>query len=65
MSPYECMICGSREHVLREGALCLCTRCLAALGQALGDKLPCMAEHLSGSDCAFSGGIPTKSLTDR
>ena len=44
MSPYECMICGSREHVLREGPLCLCTRCLAALGQALGDKLPCMAE---------------------
>ena len=44
MSPYECMICGSREHVLREGPLCLCTCCLAALGQALGDKLPCMAE---------------------
>ena len=66
MSPYECMICGSREHVLREGPLCLCTRCLAALGQALGEKLPCMAAHLNnGSDCAFSGGTPTKSPTDR
>ena len=65
MSPYECMICGSREHVLREGPLCLCTRCLAALGQALGEKLPCMAAHLNGSDCAFSEGTPTKSPTDR
>lgn len=39
MSPYECIICGSREHVLREGKVCLCTRCLSALGQALESKL--------------------------
>lgn len=39
MSPYECMICGSREHVLREGKVCLCARCVEALGAALGDKL--------------------------
>ena len=48
MSSYECMICGSREHVLREGPLCLCTRCLEALGQALGDKLPCMRGGAEG-----------------
>ena len=39
MSHYECMICGSHEHVLREGKLCLCSRCIEALGQALADKL--------------------------
>ena len=39
MSHYECMICGSHEHVLREGKLCLCARCVAALGEALGEKL--------------------------
>lgn len=39
MSHYECMICGSREHVLREGRLCLCVRCVEALGEALGEKL--------------------------
>ena len=42
MRSYECIICGSREHLLREGGLCLCTRCLEALGQALETKLPCM-----------------------
>ncbi len=47
MSPYECIICGSREHVLREGRLQLCTRCLEALGQALGGKLPCMEGQLA------------------
>ena len=39
MSHYECMICGSHEHVLREGKLCLCARCVAALGEALVEKL--------------------------
>ncbi len=39
MTRYECMICGSHEHVLREGKLCLCSRCIEALGQALADKL--------------------------
>ena len=36
---YICMICGSRQHVLREGQVMLCTRCITALGIALGDKL--------------------------
>ena len=36
---YECMICGSREHVLREGKLALCTRCIDALSRALWEKL--------------------------
>lgn len=39
MALYECMICGAREHVLREGGLCLCTRCVEALGLALAGKL--------------------------
>ena len=42
---YICMICGSRQHVLREGQVMLCTRCITALGIALGDKL----EALHGS----------------
>ena len=36
---YICMICGRKKHVLREGKLCLCSRCIEALGQALADKL--------------------------
>lgn len=36
---YLCMICGRKKHVLREGKLMLCTRCITALGLALGDKL--------------------------
>ena len=36
---YICMICGSRQHVLREGQVMLCTRCITALGIALGAKL--------------------------
>ena len=36
---YECIICGSREHVLREGNIMLCTRCIQALGDALWEKL--------------------------
>ena len=39
MTQYECMICGSHQHVLREGKLCLCSRCIEALGEALADKL--------------------------
>lgn len=39
MALYECMICGAGEHVLREGGLCLCTRCVEALGLALAGKL--------------------------
>ena len=39
MSHPECMICGSQKHVLREGKLCLCARCIGALGDALGQKL--------------------------
>lgn len=35
-----CMICGAQRHVLREGSAALCTRCLEALAEALGDKLP-------------------------
>lgn len=34
-----CMICGAQRHVLREGSAALCTRCLEALAEALGDKL--------------------------
>ena len=34
-----CMICGRKKHVLREGKLMLCTRCITALGLALGEKL--------------------------
>ncbi len=36
---YICMICGRKQHVLREGQVMLCTRCITALGIALGDKL--------------------------
>ena len=36
---HECMICGSREHVMREGQILLCTRCIQALGEALWEKL--------------------------
>lgn len=36
---YECIICGSREHVLWEGNVMLCTRCIGALSEALWDKL--------------------------
>ncbi len=36
---YICMICGRKKHVLREGKVMLCTRCITALGLALGDKL--------------------------
>ena len=39
MSHYECMICGSHEHVLREGNIMLCTCCIQALGDALWEKL--------------------------
>ena len=39
MQHYECMICGSKEHVLREGQLCLCSRCVEALGAALSGRL--------------------------
>ena len=36
---YICMICGRKKHVLRESKVMLCTRCITALGLALGDKL--------------------------
>ena len=39
MTHYECMICGCREHVLREGQIFLCARCIEALGEALAEKL--------------------------
>ena len=39
MTHYEGMICGSRKHVLREGQIFLCARCIAALGEALAEKL--------------------------
>ena len=39
MALYDCMICGSREHVLRESKIFLCTRCIEALGEALWEKL--------------------------
>lgn len=39
MFSYECMICSSREHVIREGKIFLCTRCIEALGDALWEKL--------------------------
>jgi len=35
----ECMICGSRRSVYRAKGVCLCGRCLSALGEALEDKL--------------------------
>jgi len=37
--PYECMICGSREHVMREGEIFLCSHCIQALQEALWEKL--------------------------
>ncbi len=49
MTVLECMICGGRRHVLREGGICLCTRCVGALGEALGDKL-----RLAGDDSGTS-----------
>ena len=47
---YICMICGSRQHVLREGQVMLCTRCITALGIALHDKL----EALHGTQPGLS-----------
>lgn len=35
---YCCMICGRKKHVLREGKVMLCTRCITALGLAFGEK---------------------------
>ncbi len=35
-----CMICGTHHHVLQEGSAALCARCLEALADALGNKLP-------------------------
>lgn len=51
MSHYECIICGSREHVLRQGGICLCTRCVEALGAALEGKLT-EERVLTGRDSA-------------
>jgi hypothetical protein len=34
-----CMICGTTEHLLREAGICLCSRCVGALGHALAEKL--------------------------
>lgn len=34
-----CMICGTHHRVLREGGVALCSRCLTALADALGEKL--------------------------
>lgn len=50
---YICMICGSRHHVLREGKVMLCTRCITALGLALRDKLAC---HPEGEESPTDGG---------
>ena len=35
----RCMICGSGEHLFREAGICLCSRCICALGRALAKKL--------------------------
>lgn len=35
----SCMICGSQRHLLREGGVCLCSRCIGAMGRALAKKL--------------------------
>ena len=35
----SCMICGSRRGLRRAKGLCLCGRCIGALGEALADKL--------------------------
>ena len=48
---YICMICGRRRHVLREGKVMLCTRCITALGLALGEKLPRHAEEGKRPPC--------------
>ena len=64
---YICMICGRKKHVLREGKVMLCTRCITALGLALGDKLgetvapgakPCHPEPAEGSQ----GEYPVRSF---
>ena len=53
---YICMICGSRQHVLWEGQVMLCTRCITALGIALEDKLEALhgtqPVSPSGTACA-------------
>ena len=51
MTHYECMICGSREHVLREGQIFLCARCIEALGEALAEKLT--KKEDSPAACSF------------
>ena len=33
------MICGTGEHLFREAGICLCSRCIGALGRALAKKL--------------------------
>ena len=64
---YICMICGRKKHVLREGKVMLCTRCITALGLALGDKLretvapsakPCHPNLVEGSQ----GEYPVRSF---
>lgn len=55
-----CMICGAQRHVLREGSAALCTRCLEALAEALGDKLPSGTRDLPGNPAPPSSpfGLP-------
>ena len=59
MTRYECMICGSRKHVLREGQIFLCARCIAALGEALAEKLTKKEEE---TKCISIMKTDTKSL---
>lgn len=33
--PPACLICGGRESLLQEAGVCLCERCVEALGEAL------------------------------
>ena len=58
---YICMICGRKKHVLREGKVMLCTRCITALGLALGDKLEALhgTQPASPSDTACAVPPPS------
>lgn len=59
MAFYECMICGSREHVLREGKILLCTRCIEALGDALAEKLWSASPDEQQTDCPTTAQKPS------
>lgn len=44
-----CMICGTDRKLLREKEICLCSRCITALANALDGKLQTAKEAEKGT----------------